>query len=266
MKFHRTRSRHKVHAGSVRTRIRTPSWEPPDADSYWLGDVLILLHEHLDTPPDGSPSALTRATIARAVQLATATPRDDVVVVLFAVHAVLLVRILATPTGHSVTYTPTLPLLVSGPGTNTFGRPTLTTSLGPGCATLGALALQSLFTERPRVSRFPAITAPPILPTELWQLVFRAADVEAQDGMESTCRLFRALAGECPRIGGWFLVRCHGVDQFVAFNSSGAERVVCVDVVGRANRGGGGCEVGLWGVGRLRLNMPLVKVSVVGEV
>lgn len=94
MKFHGTVAPHKLFYGWVRGGIQTPSWEPPDSDSYWLGNVLIVLDEHIYDHSDYL-APISKAAIAKTVQLACAadTGSDpDVVAVIFSIHCIFIDR------------------------------------------------------------------------------------------------------------------------------------------------------------------------------
>lgn len=62
IKFHHCTAIHLLDPDQPHTQFRIPSWEPPDSDTYWLGEVIIVLDQHLSI---ASPSANTEASIAR---------------------------------------------------------------------------------------------------------------------------------------------------------------------------------------------------------
>lgn len=247
LKFHRTTAPYLLAAGAIEPECRTPSWEPPDTDRYWLGDVLIVLNQDLATSTSGVPSPSTQASIARAVQLAPATPTTAVIV---SVHAVVLMHIAAD---QHITHTPALPLFTLDRAAAPFTPHALATLASVSYATPGVLALLDLFAAHPRIHVYAAAAAPPVLPTELWRAVFQYADEATQDALEGACRFFRALAVEYPRVGGCTLMHWRG-ERFVC-EGGGA-----VDVKGAAEGVGEGWEVGVWGEGKVRLGMKLLEV------
>lgn len=237
MKFHRTTSEYVLHFDSIDPISRTPTWDPPDGDSYWLGDILIVLNQHVCTAANGDPSASTKASIALAVTLAPSTPT---IAVIFSVHAIMLVNIVP---GEPITHTVALPLFTLDPAAEPFGDEATASLEGVSYATPGVLALLDLFTAHPRVPCFAAVSGARI-PTELCLMVFRFADQETQDAMEASCRMFRAIAEQYPRFagrrvdklgsGGW--VEFAGTDEY-------------------------GWEMGLWGREKVAVNMPVLKLQ-----
>lgn len=233
MKFHPTTAKYLLEAGEVEELVRTPTWEPPDTDTYWLGDVLIVLDEHLSIDID---CEYFTASIARAVQLATTTPTTAVI---FSVNAVILVQI--TP-GEPITHTPVLPLFTLDP-VAPFSVDALARLESVAYATPGVLALLDLFNTHPRIPRFAPLS-PARLPAELCRMVFRAADSTTQDVLEASCRLFRSIAGEYPRVDG------RTIDKW------GPDDGLMV-----GGRDAWGWQVGLWGTEKLELNMAVVSLG-----
>ncbi|KAL0635205.1 hypothetical protein Q9L58_005851 [Maublancomyces gigas] len=265
MKFNNTDVSYKMYFGHISSEVRTPSWEPPTTDSYWLGDVLILLTEQIYFY-HGQPTTSTQAEIARVVQLATTQSSLDTVAVLFAVSRIVIVNIHHTPHGLQVSHSHCLPLVdISDPATG-FGTDIrrLTTTR---CGSPGIEALMNLFSSRPQFlpSAIP-VARPGNLPIELCEQIFRYADHEVQFKLERTCGVFRYIATLYPRIGEWTLVRCTGDNNFVARRgSSQSMHEVRIDGVwkvrGRNTAGRSGFEVGLCGAGEmLKLNVPLLNV------
>lgn len=237
MKFHYTTAKHALHANDLDAELCTPSWDPPDDDTYWLGDVLIVLNQHLSTTANGSPSPTTQASIAHAVQLAGAKPT---IAVIFSVRWILLVHIAP---GEPITHSVALPLLALDPTAEPFSEESLAGLETGGYATPGFLALIDLFRMYPHVPRFRALSSA-IFPAELCRMVFRYADEDTQTALEETCRMFRAIAAEYPRIGGRTLAKW-GPEDSLEFG-------------GPQNYG---WEVGVWGRDKLRLNMPVVRLE-----
>lgn len=233
MKFHPTTVKYLLEADEVQELARTPTWEPPDTDTYWLGDVLIVLDEHLSVD---TACPYFNASIARAVQLAAATPATAVI---FSVNAVILVQI--TP-GEPITHTPALPLFTLDP-VAPFSADALARLDSVAYATPGVLALLDLFNTYPRIPRFAPLS-PARLPTELCRMVFRAADGTTQDALEASCRLFRSIAGEYPRVDN------RTIDKW------GPDDGLMV-----GGRDGWGWQVGLWGTEKLELNMAVVSLG-----
>lgn len=233
MKFHRSTTVHLLYAEELEPMVRTPWWEPPDTDTYWLGDILIVLDQHLCV---SAPCRNTNAAIARAVQLAPATPTTAVI---FSVHAVLLVHIVP---GEPIRHTAALPLFTLDPTAPPFTPEAVAHLDNIAYATPGVLALLDLFTTHARIPHFPGVS-PALLPAELWYMVFHAADKATQEGLEASCRFFRALAVEYPRLGGRTLFKW-GPD----------------DALQGGALDGCGWQVGLWGREKVCLNMPLVRL------
>lgn len=236
IKFHRTTSEYMLHADKIDTMYHTPSWDPPASDTYWLNDILIVLNQNLSTNENGDPSPSTQASLARASQLAPAAPT---IAVIFSVHAIMLVHIAPdTP----ITHTAALPLLTIDPATTPFSDEAIACLASVSFETPGILALIDLFTRHPRVPLYPAVSAAR-LPAELCRMVFHYADESTQAALEATCRMFRAVAVEYPRLGGRTLKKW-GKQEVLGFG--GAEKY--------------GWELGLWGTEKLNVNMPLVRV------
>lgn len=265
MKFNSTDVRYMVYFGHISPEVRTPSWEPPTTDSYWFGDVLILLTEHIYFF-EGQPTISTKAEIATVVQLATTHSSLDTVAILFDISRIVIVNIHHTPHGLQVSHSHCLPLVdISGRATG-FGtdiRRLTTTRYG----SPGIEALMNLFSSRPQFppSAIP-VARPGNLPIELCEQIFRYADHEVQCELERTCGVFRYIATLYPQIGEWTLVRCTGDNNFVARRgSSQSMHEVRIDGVwkvrGRNTPGRSGFEVGLCGAGEmLKLNVPLLNV------
>lgn len=273
MKFHGTNVRHKIYYGNADPEVRTPSWEPPTTDSYWFGDVFILLTEHIYFR-HGQPTMITKAEIAKAVQLATTKDSfTNTVAILFSVSSIIIVNIYHTPHGLEVSHSYLLPLLDINDRANAFGtdlRRDSTTRR----ASLGIEALMNLFSSRPLVPPSSALVARPgNLPTEICERVFRYADPSVQHELERTCREFRDIAAQYPRIGEWTILKCTGEYDFIARRgSSGSTHVVRVEALGKVRARffwevpvRSVFEVGLWGAGeKVQLNMPLVSVVEIG--
>lgn len=268
MKFNCTAARHKQYNGNISPDVRTPSWEPPTTDSYWLGDVLILLTEHIYFR-NGQPVTITKAEIARAAQLATTQSSFDTVVILFSVTGIVIVNIHRGPQGLQVSHSNFLPLLSITDRANNFGtniRHLDTTR----CASLGIEALMNLFSARSLFLPSSApVARPGNLPTELCEEVFRQADHEVQCELQRTCGVFRYIAAQYPRIGEWTLAKCTGENEFVARRgSSQTTHVVRIEALWKVrvrflwnSPDRSGYEVGLWGAGEIvQLNMPLLTV------
>lgn len=217
---------------------------------------------------------ITKAEIARLVQLATTHSSLDIVGILFAVCHIVNVNIHHTPHGLQVYHSHLLPLvdiagLATGFGTEIRG---LTTTR---CGSLGIEALMNLFSSRPRFTPSAFLDARPgNLPAELCEKVFRYADREVQCQLERTCGVFRYIATQYPRIGEWRLVGCTGDNNFIARRgSSESLHEVRIEGVGKARfrlllntPGCSGFEVGLCGVGEMvKLNTPLLNVVEVAK-
>lgn len=234
IKFHHCTSIHLLDPDEPDPQFRIPSWEPPDSDTYWLGDFFIVLDQHVSV---ASSSANTKASIARAVQLAPATPTTAVIL---SVNAVILVHIVP---GEQITHTVPLPLLNMNPDEPSFTPEALASLKSVSYSTPGVLALLDLFNTHPRIAYFAPLS-PARLPAELCRMVFRATDEATQNALESSCRLFRVVAGEYPRIGERTFVKW-GLNDFLqlgTFNDYG-------------------WQVGLWGREKFELNMPVVWIG-----
>lgn len=240
MKFHYTTTGSVFPINNIDGVLCTPSWEPPDGDTYWLGDVLIVLNQHLSTTASGAPSPSTQASIAQAVQLAGAKPTTAVI---FSVHRIILVHIAP---GEPITHSVALPLLTLDPTSEPFSDESRAGLESVGYATPGVLALIDLFRMYPRVAHSPALSSAR-LPAELCCMVFRYADEDTQAALEATCRMFRAIAVEYPRIGGRTLEKW-GADD-------------CLEFGGPQDAG---WELGVWGREKLRLDMLLARLDKAG--
>lgn len=269
MKFHGTVAPHKLFYGWVRGGIQTPSWEPPDSDSYWLGNVLIVLDEHIYDHSDYL-APISKAAIAKTVQLACAadTGSDpDVVAVIFSIHCIFIVKVHKTPDGPVVSHTANLPLLSCiGDIGNALGALDMRILKRLKYSTVGIQALMSVFASRVPAQRQ---SGPANLPTELCQQIFQSADPKTQNALEGSCRLFRDIAAQHPRIGEWTLLKCSGDTNFIGIQSSTqSEHVVALRPMNgrhrsrRPNFDTSGFEVGLWGCDeKLQLNMQLFTIE-----
>lgn len=268
MKFHSTNTPHKRLHRNIRWGIQTPNWEPPSTDSYWLSGVLILLDENI------RHSAARPAAIVRAVQLACPThDSPDAVAVIFSIRWIVIVNIHQTPQGPKVSHSGDLPLFDFGNLNGAPGREYLDLMEDVECDTLGIQALMDLFSARPPVLRPPACH-PRNLPTEICEQIFRCADPTSQCMLEQSCLLFREIARQYPRIGGWTLINCTGNDNFIGLQgSSQSKKVVQLEDLiidpktiekDQVLKGeSSGCEVGLWGDDgvKFRLNLPLLFIQ-----
>lgn len=268
MKFQITDASHKVRYGSLRSGTQTPSWEPPDSDSYWLGNVLIVLDEHIHSDL-GLFAPATKAAIAKTVHLVSAmdySSDSDVKAVIFSIYCVIIVSIRQTPQGPQVSHTPIMRLLCFGTALDALGAQDMKILRLLNYDTPGINALINLFATASPSMAPPSQSQPAGLPTELSQQIFRYGDPNTQSALEESCRLFRDMAVEHPRIGEWTLVKCSGDTEFVAFRSSTqSHHVVGLKPLKPRHerlRRGSGFEVGLWGcMAKLVLNMPLFNVE-----
>lgn len=238
---------HLVPFMSTGLRTRTPSWEPPTTDTYWLGDVLIVLNPHIVTIASGAPSASTQASIALGSELASVTPT---IAVLFSLHAIMLVHI--APEG--ITHTPVLPLFAVQAAGPPFSDGALQALDTVGYATPGVIALLDLFAAHPRV-RYVAGGEPGLLPTELWRAVVMFADEEVHLALEGTCRFFRELVREFPSVWG---------NTFVAWEGEGCRlaggELVDICILEQDCDEEWGWEMAVWGREKVCLEMPLVEL------
>lgn len=229
--------------GTVDPWFRTPYWEPPDSDIYYLGDVLIVLNAHLHAGPL-TPS--THASIARAVEGSSALP---CVAVVFSVNAVIIVNI---DSAGAITHTPALRLFQLDDTHEPFGAPALAALEDIGYATPGVLALLDLFVAHPRATTIMG-AVPRALPTELWRLVFRRAEEETQQALQACCRFFRVLAVKSPRIGGGTIVAWRKEGFVWVGAAEETEYVVNVREVDEEEEG---WEVSVWGRDVVALGFP----------
>lgn len=222
MKLHDTDAPHKVCYGSVRGRIRTPAWGPPDSGSYWLSNVFIVLDEHIHND-NGSAAPSARAAIARTVQLVCAAEspaHPEVNAVIFSINCIIIVHIRQTLEGPQVAHTCYLPLLCFGPVHDVLGWTDMKILRETNYHSPGIEALMDLFASCSSLVPPPLEFCPANLPTELSQQIVRCADHDTQSALEASCRLVRDIAAEYPRVGEWTLLRCTGVTDFIAFRSS----------------------------------------------
>lgn len=206
--------------------------------------MLIVLNQDLATSTSGVLSPSTQASLARAVQLAPATP------VIFSVHAAVLVHIAAD---CHITHTPALPLFTLDRAAAPFTPQALAALSRISYATPGVLALLDVFATHPHILVHAAAAVPPILPTDLWRAVFQHAEQATQDMLEGACTFFKALAVEYLRLGGRVLVRWRG-GRFVCAGGG------VVEVKGTEEGVGEGWEVGAWGVEKVCFGMKVVEV------
>lgn len=271
-KFHATNAPHKLLREGVPWGIQTPTWEPPSMDNYWLGDVLIVLSEHIQH------TEVLHAAIAKAVQLACAVGGPfDTVAVIFSVRCIAIANIRRTPCGQvAVSHSPTLPLLSFDDTVDAFGKEAMEALRNIKYNTPGIQTLLELFCSARPVSP-PPLSRLQNLPTEICQHLFRGADPAVQGILEQSCRLFREIANEYPRVGSWSLLRCCGEGGFIGVRGASEEnRVVALEVLVFDAAWMQGerwmmpevraYEVVLWNGGRkLMLNMPLLLVRDVIE-
>lgn len=267
MKFHSTSSPRKLRLGTVRGGIQTPAWEPPDADSYWLDNVLVLLNEHIHDKKS-QPSPTIQAAIAKAVQLASAADSSsDVTAIIFSIYCIVIVNIKHMPHGPEVSHSFNIPLFSFCDVDDAFGSEDMRILRATQFLTFGVQILLDVFSAHPVLPRSPSGRSSHALPTELCQQIFRCADPTVQTGLEASCRLFREIAMEYPRIGEWTLLKCSGKREFIALRSStNTEHVVQLKPIRAPPRGANttAFELSLEGCGeRLYLNMPPFVVSVV---
>lgn len=257
MRFNSTSMVHKILLASMPRATRTPNWQPPDSDCYWLGDVIVVLDEYIEHQPN------LRAAIGKAIQVAHTSSATSAVI--FSLSCVVTVKICHTSQGVIVWHTNPLPFfnwdLASNPcGKNDTLRPVIQTHASP-----TIVALLDLF-ESSSQSPLPVLSRP--LPAEICELIFRSADVKTQNALEGSCRLFRRVAQSLPRIGRWTLFKCSGDSDYTAIPSSGkdwqisGERVVNVVGMGKEYGEPSGCEVVLWRDGdKVELGLPLLVVK-----
>lgn len=240
--------------------VRTPTWEPPDEDTYWLGDVLIVLNPHIATTSSGAPSVSTKASIALASELASGNPTTAV---LFSVHAIMLVKIAL----EGITHTPILPLFTLDATKPPFTDDVFDALDDIGFGTPGVLALLDLFAVHPRVKNVRG-RVPALLPPELWRAVVGFADEQVRLALEGTCRCFRDLVGEYPRFGRVAFVGWKGDVWELA--GGGVGNLVTMDEVNRhglqeewdqLQLGGWGLELSEWGKERIDIRMPLLGIQ-----
>lgn len=269
MKFQSTDAPHKVLYCRVRGGAQTPAWEPPDSNSYWIGNVFILLDQYIHDPESAT------AAVAKVVQLVTAvcaSSKPEVKAVIFSIYCIIIVSIRRTPEGGlQISRTPELQLLCSDSAATALGSRDMKILRADMFATPGIEALIDLFASCAPQTPPPPQSFPANLPPELSQQIFRCADPCTQSALEASCRLFREIAAEYPRLGEWTLLKCTAGPEFVAFRSSTqSQHVVRLKPMsGRYKRfpsrmNVSGFEVGLWGRGvQLSLNLPLFNVRVV---
>lgn len=264
MKFNSTSTPYKLVLGKVDWRIRTPTWEPPATDNYWLGGILIVIVEDIYC------HSAFPAAIAKAVSLAPTT--SDTTAVLFSVHSIIVVQIHPTEQGPEVSYSKTLPLFNIDAEEDPFSKEMLEALEDLGFKTPGMLALLDLFSARAPAPPSPQVW-PFDLPTEICEMIFRCAEPDVQCALEQTCRLFRVIATQYPRIGEYILIKCSGEDEFIAYHGS-SNSLKTVGLIELPmdlkmlredpdnKHGVSGFEVGLWGVAeKVKLDIMLVSVE-----
>lgn len=271
IKFNWTNEMYKLYFGNVQYGVKTPYWEPPNADSYWLGDILIVLDEHIYFH-NGQPAPITKVAIAKAVQLAgTTRTSPDTVVIVFSVFSIIIINIHQTPEGPEVSHSGNLPLLEIGNRMNSAGIVTMVSLEPVQYVTTTIEALMNLFSSHGLVPRpSTRVSRPGNLPTEICEYLFHHADRTAQCDLGKSCRVFRDIAKQYPQFGDWTLLGCTGDNEFVAWRYPSQIRHVvklvtlekihirslCPEILCS------GFEVELWGErGRFLLNMPLVDVE-----
>lgn len=272
MKFQSTNNHRKICQGAIRKGLQIPSWEPPAADSYWLDNILIVLNEHI-YDYQGSPSPTIQAAIAKAVQLATAADiSSDITAIIFSIYCIVVVKIHPTPDGPEVSYTPQIPLFSFHHIDDALGMQDMCYVRELQYSTPGTEALMDLFSaNRPPRQSASVVLSRPLLPIELCEQMFRSTDPTAQSDLEASCRLFRDMATEYPRIGEWMLLKCTGRRRFIALRSStSTAHTVVLKPISAPPMGGTvtAFEIGLQGCSgtRLQVNMPLLMVHEVAVV
>lgn len=193
----------------------------------------------------------------------------EVHAVIFCIYCIIIVRVRQTPEGPQVSHTYNLPLLCFGPVNDALGSTDMEILRGMLYRSPGIETLMDLFASCSSPFPPPLESCPANLPTELTQHIFRCADPNTESALEASCRLFRDIAAEYPRIGEWTLLKCTGPKDFTAFRSSTQSQHVArlkpmngrYDLSSTGLRGDG-FEVGLWdGGARIQLNLPLFWVE-----
>lgn len=170
-------------------KYATPWWEPPDTDTYWIGDVLIILDNAIEH------SENLCAAIGRVIKVANTT--GDITGIVFSHSSIVVVKVKYTEHGLQVLYSPYIPLLSTPVVYHTHGDPKCTGLTPP----QGFLALLQ-------------ILSPPIvpqacylhLPVEICERIFDNATPDTQNILKLSCRLFNEIARQYPRVGGWKLL------------------------------------------------------------
>lgn len=179
----------------------TLDYDIPDAATYWLNDVLVVLEPRIHA------QQYLHAAIGRAIKKAQPKHRPTVVTIICSLDLVVLANINTNPAGTYVVHTRNLLLCPE----NELGRKWTTLESHP---TEGIVALFELF-----VTHLPAPTSfPGGLPTELCYDLFNFCEPSTKLSLASTCRLFRRIASEQLTLEGWTLLRPwgHNDANFVA--------------------------------------------------
>lgn len=257
MRFNPTSLLHKLLLASMPRATRTPNWQPPDSDCYWLGDVIVVLDEYIEHELN------LRAAIGKAIRVAHASSATSAVI--FSLSCVVTVKICHTSQGLVVWHTKRLPFFNWDLASNPCGKNDTLHPVIQARTNSTIMALLDLF-ESSSQSLLPVLSRP--LPAEICELIFRSADVKTQHALEGSCRLFRRVAQSLPRIGQWTLLKCSGGSDFIAIPSSGkdwqisGERVVNVVGMGKGYGEISGCEAVIWRDGdKVELELPLLVVK-----
>lgn len=170
----------------------TPSWEPPTTDSYWIGDVLIVLD------PDMYRRADHHAALVDAIQLGPGHKKTTAIV--FSTSDVTAFEVHSSPDEVHISQ-------ISGRG-GVFGNPQRACCIC--CCTqeptpsllllIDILASASAKVHPPR--SYPA------LPVEICETIYDCAPPATQRALRASCRLFNTFFQRINRdiqVGEWRL-------------------------------------------------------------
>lgn len=247
IKFRKRRFLNQPHGAA-----RHPTWEPPDKNILWMGDVLVILEARI------AIEEFLHAAIGKAIDLIRRSRvRTDGIhgkAVIFSIQALVIVDIRYSDNntnGPVITYSDTLRVITPSECEwyRCFGG--MRAEPTPGLA-----ALIDIFARQSESYSLPAR-----LPAEICTQIFNLCDLATRKSMAESCRAFRALVNAYPHIDSWDLLHTwnHGNVGFVARRGPGlAKSVVSLEP---CKYGDTGFQMGFFRGGHtIELDLPGMEV------
>lgn len=227
-----------------------PRWECPQKNSTWMDEVLVILEPRI------AVQEFLHAAIGKAIDLLgrqrTGTTKASGMAVIFSIQALVIVAMNYDNLGEpDITYSQTLPVITPSECSwyRCFGG--LRTDPPAGLAAL----IDAFARQRDSYS------LPAGLPFEICAKIYKLSRRATRKSLAASCRVFRVIETECPRIGKWELLHTwnHGNVGFVASAGPGLTNSV-VSLEECRFRGTGFC-VGLFRGGyHIDLDLPWLVV------